>query len=57
MFIDSESGNVVVLSSAFVAGEKQRRETKKEREKNKKLFDKWIEARPRKKNVKTERSQ
>jgi len=52
---------VVVLSSAFVAGEKQRREAKakkqKKKEKKQKLFDKWIEARPRKKNVKTERSQ
>jgi len=33
MFIDSESGNVVVLSSAFVAGEKQQREAKSQKEK------------------------
>jgi len=35
MFIDSESGNVVVLSSAFVAGEKQRREAKAKKQKKK----------------------
>ena len=34
--IDSESGNVVVLSSAFVAGEKQRRKTKGKTKKAKK---------------------
>jgi len=56
---------VVVLSSAFVAGEKQRREAKakkqkkkqKKKEKKQKLFDKWIEARPRKKMSRQERSQ
>ena len=35
MFIDSESGNVVVLSSAFVAGEKERRESKAKKQKKK----------------------